>query len=163
MEPNTAAARAWDRATPDRLAALLSLAALVALTLWAQNAGAPADLAEHPRSPSVVEAVEGSEFSRVTLTAQGAQRIGLRLARVRPAPGAATRLAVPYGAVVYGADGATWVYAIDGDPLRFRRQVVEVETVADGKAILSRGPAVGTEIAGVGSAELYGTEFEVGH
>ena len=39
---------------------------------------------------------------------------------------------MPYAALVYGADGTTWVYATDGDPLRFRRQVVEVATVDGG-------------------------------
>jgi hypothetical protein len=31
------------------------------------------------------------------------------------------------------------------------------------RAILANGPKVGTTVVGTGSAELYGTEFEVGH
>ncbi len=50
-----------------------------------------------------------------------------------------------------------------GDPLRFRRQPVEVAAVDGGQAILTSGPGVGVTVAADGSAELYGTEFEVGH
>ena len=65
--------------------------------------------------------------------------------------------------MVHDADGTIWVYAADGDPLRFRRQPVEVAAVDGGQAILTSGPSVGATVAANGSAELYGTEFEVGH
>lgn len=146
-----------------RLTWIVATTTVFVLTIWAMNAGGPqaAELGHH--SPSSVEAVEGSELAKVSLTAHGAQRIGLTLRRVERVAHPAGTLAVPYAALVYGADGTTWVYATDGDALRFRRQVVEVATVTGDRAILSRGPAVGTEVAGLGSAELYGTEFEVGH
>jgi hypothetical protein len=65
--------------------------------------------------------------------------------------------------LIHDADGTVWVYVRVGDTLTFRRQEVRVATVADTRAILSSGPQPGTPIAGTGAAELYGTEFEVGH
>ncbi len=152
-----------SRTVAGRLTWVVAVAALLALTVWAVTAGGPPEGGPEHQSPSTVEAVDGSEFARVTLTAHGAQRIGLEVGRVEPAAHPAGTLAVPYAALVYGADGTTWVYAVDGDALSFRRQVVEVATVAEDRAILTSGPAVGAEIAGVGSAQLFGTEFEIGH
>jgi hypothetical protein len=43
------------------------------------------------------------------------------------------------------------------------REQIDVDYIQEGLAYLSRGPAPGTSIATVGVAELYGTEFEVGH
>jgi hypothetical protein len=46
--------------------------------------------------------------------------------------------------------------------MTFVRQKVEVDL--EGLiAVLSDGPAAGTLVASVGAAELYGTEFAVGH
>ena len=87
-----------------------------------------------------MEHVEGSEISVVILTADGAEKIGLELAQVRRVSHAAGGLAVPYEALVHDADGTIWVYAADGDPLRFRRQAVEVAAVDGGQAILTSGP-----------------------
>jgi hypothetical protein len=38
-----------------------------------------------------------------------------------------------------------------------------IERVEGDNAYLSDGPPVGTVVASVGVAELYGTEFQVGH
>jgi hypothetical protein len=151
-----------DRTVSGRVSWLLAVMVL-ALTLWAGTAGHNGEAGvEHP-SPGTVQAIEGSEFSIVTLTSAGAEKIGLQLARVERAGPLAGKLAVPYGALVHGADGNVWVYASAGSPLRFRRQVVEVAAVHGQRAILANGPKVGTTVVGTGSAELYGTEFEVGH
>jgi hypothetical protein len=152
-----------DRTISGRVSWLVAVVGLLSLTLWAGTAGQSGEAGvEHP-SPGTVEAVEGSEFSIVTLTSAGAKKIGLELARVERAGPLTGKLAVPYGAMVHGADGSVWVYASAGSPLRFRRQLVEVAAVHGQRAILASGPRVGTTVVGTGSAELYGTEFEVGH
>lgn len=151
------------RSRSGQVAAVLAVVLLLALTAWTATAGHGEEPGlEHP-SPGTVVAVEGSEFSFVTLTADGAEKIGLELARVEQIRSLAGNRTVPYASLVHGADGTIWVYASAGDPLRFRRQTVEVATVDDRGAILTSGPAVGTTVVGIGSAELYGTEFEVGH
>ncbi len=160
----TMSARESGRRTAGgQVASLLSVVLLLALTVWTATAGDGGELEIEHHSPSTVEVVEGSEFSFVTLTRSGADKIGLELARVEQVRSPRGGLTVPYASLVHGADGTVWVYASTGDPLRFRRQPVEVATVDDRRAILTSGPAVGTTVVGLGSAELYGTEFEVGH
>ena len=157
----TTKVRGWVNS--GRLAWIVAIVVLLVLIGWARTTGHGAETEVEHLSPGTVEHVEGSEISVVILTADGAEKIGLELAQVRRVSHAAGGLAVPYEALVHDADGTIWVYAADGDPLRFRRQPVEVTAVDGGQAILTSGPSVGATVAANGSAELYGTEFEVGH
>ena len=72
------------------------------------------------------------------------------------------RRVVPYSAVIYDLKGDTWVYT-SATPLTFVREKVAVDFIEGDLAVLSQGPAAGTQIATAGAAELYGTEFGVGH
>ncbi len=69
---------------------------------------------------------------------------------------------VPYSSLIYDPHGQTWIYT-SPQPRTFIRQKVEVDHVRGNRAILSEGPPAGTVLASVGVAELYGTEFKVGH
>ncbi len=69
-----------------------------------------------------------------------------------------TSLVVPLSAILYDIHGGTWVYAKTA-PQIYVRQRVELHHVVDGLAVLSRGPAAGTEIVKTGAAEIFGTEF----
>jgi RND family efflux transporter MFP subunit len=71
-------------------------------------------------------------------------------------------LVVPYGAVLYDIDGGTWVYEASS-PQVFVRRRVELARVVQDLAVLRRGPPEGTPVVTVGAAELFGTEFGVGH
>ena len=159
----TTGVRAHGWVNSGRLSWAAAIVVLLAMIGWAGTAGHGGETEVEHLSPGSVEPVEGSDISVVILTAAGAEKIGLELAHVRRVNNAAGKLAVPHEALVHDADGTIWVYAEAGDPLRFRRQAVEVATVDGGRAILTSGPGVGTTIAANGSAELYGTEFEVGH
>jgi hypothetical protein len=112
-----------------------------------------------PAEPGHIEAIKGSEISRVRLSAHAAQRIALRTVAVRKV---GKSMAVPYSAVLYDSTGKTWVYA-SPEKLAFVRVPVVVRSIDGQRALLSRGPKAGTRVASVGAAELYGTEFEVGH
>jgi len=72
------------------------------------------------------------------------------------------RKVVPYSAVLYDAYGQTSMYT-SPQPLTYVRHPVTIDYVEDDVAVLSDGPPVDTEVVTVGAAELYGTEFEVGH
>jgi len=76
-------------------------------------------------------------------------------------PGQAGGTVVPYSAVLYDADGGTWVYT-NPDGLTFVRASISVDDIDGDVARLSNGPAAGTAIATVGVAELYGAELGVG-
>ena len=122
--------------------------------------------------PAHVEHVEGSELSRVTLTAKAAERLDIKTAEVREAQvarsvrmasvGEARRKVVPYAAVLYDAHGETWVYT-SPEPLVFIRHRITVDYIDGDQAVLSEGPPAGTVVVTVGGAELFGAEFEIGH
>jgi hypothetical protein len=52
------------------------------------------------------------------------------------------------------------VYAVT-EPLVYVRKAIVVDRFENGEAVLSRGPAAGTEVVSVGVAELIGSEFGV--
>lgn len=127
-------------------------------TLAAEDAGVAGG-----GEPAKVEPLEGTGHSRVRLSHKAAERLDIRTAPVREAPGGAgqgRRKVVPYGAVLYDARGRTWVYT-SPEPLVFIRAAIEVDRIRGGRAVLSTGPPAGTRVVTVGVAELYGTEFEV--
>jgi hypothetical protein len=64
---------------------------------------------------------------------------------------------VPYAAVYYDPKGVAWVY-VNTAPLTFMRQRITIERVIGDLALLSSGPEVGTRVASVGAALLYGAE-----
>ncbi len=115
--------------------------------------------------PAKVEAIAGTELHRLTLEPKAAERLAIKTAPVAEegAPGSATkRKVIPYSAVLYDAHGDTWTYT-SPEPLVFVRHHVKVERIDGERAILSEGPPAGTAVVTVGAAELFGTEFEVGH
>jgi hypothetical protein len=138
-------------------------ALLVVCSLVACTQAPPAS--DGHEAPAHVEHIDGTDLSSVTLTEHAIERIGLETAEVyeRMMPRSATvRTVVPYSALLYDPEGRTWIYTGD-EPRTFVRQEVVVDYIDEGVAVLTEGPAVGTVVASVGVAELYGTEFEVGH
>ena len=108
--------------------------------------------------PATVEAIKGTDLSRVTLSAQAARRLGIETAPVTRESG--RRTVIPYDAVLYGADGKTFTYT-SPKPLVFVRAAISVDDIKGDRALLSAGPPTGTAVVTVGSQELFGTEYEV--
>jgi hypothetical protein len=108
---------------------------------------------------ATLETVDGSDVPRVVLVGQAADRIGIEFASVTT--GADGQLTVPYDAVVYDPDGTAWVYT-NPERRTFVREPITVASISGENAILSSGPADGTEVVTVGTAELYGVENEIG-
>ena len=109
--------------------------------------------------PSKLESVKGKDdVKRVTFTAEGAKRIGLRTV---PVERKGNRAVVPYAALIYDPEGKAYVYT-SPKPLSYLRVPVEVDRIDDGNLVLlSQGPPAGTEVVTIGLAEVYGTELEV--
>jgi hypothetical protein len=114
---------------------------------------------EEGAQPAVLERTDTTGVSRVVLSQSAAERLNIRTAPVtsvrlsrRP------RVAIPYRAVLYDTNGDAWTYT-SPEPLVFVREDVEVARVKGGKAILARGPPVGTAVVTVGEVELWGVEY----
>jgi hypothetical protein len=114
--------------------------------------------------PAKVEHVEGSEeVSRLTLTPKAVERLGIKTTPLSETTIAGKkRKVVPYGAVLYDAEGKTSVY-VSAAPNTYVREPVTVDFIEGDRAVLVAGPAAGAAIVTVGAAELYGTETGVGH
>jgi hypothetical protein len=137
---------------------------VIGIALWSALASqkGEADTVTHD-APAHVEAIEGSEFSRVTLTSRAAERLDIQVGEATDQEIAgAMRRVVPYSSIVYDAEGNTFVYT-NPEPLVFVRAAVTVDRIDGDVAILSEGPKAGTKVASVGGALLFGTEFGVGH
>jgi len=108
--------------------------------------------------PAKLQPVKGTDFQRVTFTAEGAERTGLRTAPVLRSGG---RTVVPYAALIYDSAGKAYVYT-SPEPRAFLRAQVKVDRVEGDRALLSDGPPSGTRVVTVGAAEVYGAELEIG-
>jgi Cu/Ag efflux pump CusA len=114
-------------------------------------AGAEADTGDAPAS---VEIAEDGGPSRLVLTEEATQRLRLQTAPVESQGGA---LSVPYAAVVYDADGATWAF-VELEPRIYQRAPITITAIDGDRAVLSAGPEPGTEVVTVAAAELVGVE-----
>lgn len=139
-----------------------TVALFMVMGLALSGCAQPAAEAPDEAPPAVVEPIEGSDLSRITLTARAAQRIGIVTAKVAPAPAGGTSAAtsIPYGAVLYDIDGATWTFT-SPEPNVFVRQAIDINSIRGDVAVLSEGPPTGTEVVTVGATELLGAELGV--
>ncbi len=114
--------------------------------------GAPAE------EPVTVEEVDGDDLHRITLSERAAERLGIEVASVVEDGDA---LLIPYSALLYDADGATWTFT-NPEGLVFVREEVDVDRIENEFVRLTAGPAQGTNVVSVGAAELWGAETGVG-
>ena len=110
-------------------------------------------------APAKVEKNATTGIARITLSQRAIDRLELLTDTVKPAPAGGVLL--PYAALLYDAQGKTWVYA-NPEPRVFERQAVTVSKVEAGVVTASAGPAVGTPVVTVAAAELFGAEFVTG-
>jgi hypothetical protein len=152
-----------NRSNPRWILALLMTGAVsLAASGLAQAAGGKSLGKASGVVPATVEHISGSELSRVTLTERAAERIGLETTRVRRSTHGGGLTVVPYASIIYDPHGGTWVYTSPKERT-FVRQKVVVDTIEGDDVMLRDGPPPGTLVASTGVAEIYGTEFGVGH
>ena len=127
---------------------------------WAAGAGAVLALAgcaaiageTTPEDPAQVEQIPGSEVSKLTLTEDAVDRLG-----IKTEPLGAT---IPLSAVFYDKDGKTWTFT-NPEPRVYIRQPVTIGSVTGQAVTLQSGPPPGTAVVTVGGAELLGAEYGV--
>ncbi|MCO6493715.1 MAG: hypothetical protein J5I98_35170 [Phaeodactylibacter sp.] len=141
------------------------LLALMAAALFLLGCGEK-EQAHEKIEPAHIEHIENSELSRLKLTEKAVERIGIETVPVAEEvishSEASLRTVVPYSALLYDVQGRVWVY-VSPEPNTYVRHEVEVDFVRGDKAVLNAAPPPGTPVVSVGAAELYGTEYEVGH
>ena len=154
----------FARARLGPLVLVLVIAAVAAAVLLGVSKLGYPTTASYPESAAdagMVEAVPGSDIPRVRLSADAAEKIGLRTTEVTAAAAAGSaRLSIPYAAVFYDAEGETWAY-VAKEPLVFQRQAVAVVSIGASGAVLSAGPPAGSRVVTAGDALLYGIEVGV--
>ncbi len=147
--------------TPSRLrrgiAALVLTGAALALAGCAGSAAAPGGSAT-PQA-AVLEKID-ADLSRLTLTPEAVERLGLTTVPVQDGPDGG--LTIPYAALIYDHGGDTWVYT-NPEGHDYVRAAVDVQRIEGDTVHLSAGPAAGTAVVTLGTAELYGAEFDTGH
>lgn len=115
------------------------------------------------QAPPSANAVAGTVDLFFTLDNRGnTWRVGQRVAVSLPLGGSAGGLAIPAAAIVRDIYGGEWVYRRTASDT-YIRQRIEVVSIDDGRAILSRGLERGAEVVTDGAAELFGTEFGTPH
>jgi len=134
------------------------LCASVLIAGCASRGAGPEEAAADEVRPATVVHGEGSQPSRVTLTADAMKKIDVQTVLVRAAEGAAGSV-IPYGAVLYDPDGDTWTYT-NPEPRVFVRHHITIDRISEGLAFLSSGPSAGVAVVTVGGAELFGAESE---
>lgn len=143
------------RRSTRRLAALSVLAALV-LPL-AGCAKVPAEEEEAEKAAKVEK--DDSGQSTVILLEEAAKRLGIETAEVAPQPAGGE--SVPYSAVIYDAEGHSWVFTT-GEELSYVKAPISIDRIEGDTAILDEGPPVGTEVVSQGAEELFGVEDGIG-
>ena len=94
--------------------------------------------------------------------ADGQLRPGQRLGVTVTLSGETEQRGIAWSAIVQDIHGGSWVYEALPAPHTFIRRRVQVRQIADGWAVLDKGPAVGTTIVIEGVAEMFGAEFGFG-
>lgn len=141
---------------PRRASWLAAFLLPVALAAAACSGGAAT--LEPQEEPLRKEPVEGTDLTRLVLSARAAERLDIQSIPVaRDGRG----LLVPAGAVLVDAQGAFWVYTRPR-PLVFLRQPVILDRFEGETALLKDGPDEGMEVVTLGAAELFGAEFGIG-
>lgn len=144
---------------PRRRLTLAFSAVVVSLALAACGGSHTAAIAP---SSSLVPATGGSA-AHILLTAQGAQRIGVRTTRTRsvsPRSHGGATVVIPPSAIVYDPSGRTYAFVSPG-PLSFVAVAVSVERISGDSAYLRKGPRAGSNVVIVGAEELLGVQTGV--
>ena len=134
------------------------VAIAVVLPLLLTACGGSSSSGEEASGPATVELIEGTDLSRITLTAQAVERLDIQTAAVTSSGAGKV---IPYSAVLYSPTGETWAY-VSSAPMTFLRHAIVVDRIDGNKAYLSKGPAAGAKVATVGVAELFGAESGLG-
>jgi hypothetical protein len=142
-----------NRARSYGIASLVTAAALGVAGCQTSASGAE-EAADAIAAAASVEEDPGGGPARLTLTPEALERLRLETSTVGGSPGA---MVVPYSAVIYDADGATWTF-VEREEGVFQREAITITSVNGENVVLGAGPQPGTDVVTVAAAELVGVE-----
>ena len=143
--------------TRHGLGRIAAVSLLLACSLLAAGCGGGSGN-EEGQPPAATEQVAGSDAVRVVMTSEAAKRIGVKLTQVASDPAGGAQTVIPYEAVLYDPDGATWTYT-SPKPNVFQRKDIEISHIDGDSAFLAKGPPVGAAVVTVGATEIWGVEY----
>lgn len=133
------------------------------VTEFGQPPDGPRQEATYVMAPPTANAIAATVDVYYQLAnADGSLQPGQVLSVAVPLNDRTSKLVVPSKAILYDVHGGTWVYQFEAEHV-FARQRVSVEYVEGDSAVLANGPDPGCLVVTDGAAELFGTEFGVGH
>jgi hypothetical protein len=135
---------------------IAALSALAALALPLSGCAKVAHEEEEGEKAARVEKV--GDTSKVILVEQAAKRLGIETTAVAQD---GTHETVPYSAVIYDAEGHSWVFT-SSEELSYVKAPITIDRIDGDRAILTEGPAVGTAVVTQGAEELFGVEDGIG-
>lgn len=109
-------------------------------------------------APAMVEPIDGSELSRLVLTASAIERLDVQ---TTPVTAVGERSMVPISAVIIDPEGRRWVYT-NPEPRVYVRAELGAVWDEGAQSYFETGPEPGTQVVTIGVPELYGTEFGIG-
>jgi hypothetical protein len=142
-----------------RHVATLSALAALALPTLAGCAKVPGGEEEQGEKAAKVEKIDGTDQNKVILLEEAAKRLGIETAEVAEA--GADRESVPYSAIIYDAEGQSWVFTTS-EELNYVKAPITIDRIDGDKAILTEGPPPGTAVVSQGAEELFGVEDGIG-
>ena len=138
---------------------ITALSILAALALPLAGCAKVKSEGEGAEKAARVEKIGDGSQRRVVLIEAAAKRLGIETAEVAPLP--AGRESVPYSAVIYDAEGHSWVFTTS-DPLAYVKASITIAHIDADRAILTAGPPAGTQVVTQGAEELFGVEDGIG-
>ena len=138
---------------------ILALSALAALALPLGGCAKVKTEEEHGEKAAKVEKIGDTGQSKVILLAEAAKRLGIETTPVIGAD--AGHETVPYSAVIYDAEGHSWVFTAPAD-LNYVKAPITIDHIDGDKVVLTAGPPPGTPIVTQGAEELFGVEDGIG-
>jgi hypothetical protein len=150
--PSREKGSAMKTARPFGIASLAMAAGLGLAGCQTAASGSEAQDAINAAASVETDAAGGP--STLILTAESVERLGIETA---PVEGEAGALSIPYAAVVYDAEGATWAF-VEVDERTYQREALTITSIDGDSVQLSEGPEPGADVVIVGGAELVGVE-----
>jgi hypothetical protein len=138
---------------------ITALSALAALALPLSGCAKVREEQGEGEKAARVEKIGDGTQRRVVLIEAAAKRLGIETAPVAALD--PQHEAVPYAAIIYDAEGHSWVFTTS-DPLSYVKAPITIDRIDGDRAILTAGPPVGTQVVTQGAEELFGVEDGIG-